>query len=140
MALPWIPGSVRSLLMADAPFAAACQNRCGTRLPTDMTKPFAQIRVAGGFSMSGDDVAWSPIIQLDGWAAPGGDVDPEVAAWNIAAAAARVLGRARNVTYESMRYTARLIDGPLTDVDTSRGTGSPLYRALIRAELRVHNI
>jgi hypothetical protein len=138
MSLPWIPGAIRQLLLADATFSTSCAGRCGTRLPSDMTSPFAQLRISGGVSISGDGVAFSPLVQVDGWCAPGGAEDPEIVSWRIASEAARVLGRARNITYQTMRYSARLIDGPLSDVDTSRGTSSPLYRALIRAELSVH--
>jgi hypothetical protein len=81
---------------------------------------------------------WLPMVQVDGWCAPGGTVDPEEDAWRIASAAASVFARARNVSYQSIHYTGRVTDGPLTDIDTARGPAAPLYRAFIRAELRVH--
>lgn len=136
MSLPWVPGAVRAVLMADVGFSALCQGRCGTRLPTDMTKPFARIRTAGGISLSGDGVAWSPLVQIEGWASDGGATDPETVVWDIAADAGRVLGKARNITYKTMQYSVRILDGPLPDVDTSRGTGSPLYWAALRVELK----
>lgn len=136
--LPWIPGAIRALLLADLDFTAACQGRAGTRLPADMTRPYAQIRIpAPGGDMGGG--GYRPLVQVDGWAAPGDGEDPERVAWRIATRAARVLRYARNVAYESMHYSPRVIDGPLAAEDTSRGTGSPLYRALIRAEITIHN-
>lgn len=136
---PWIPGAVRVLLLSDAGFVAACGGRCSTRAPSDVTQPFAVIRVAGNNAITPDGVAFSPLVQVEGWCAPGGDADPESTAWGIAAQAARVLGRARNVGYESLRYSARVVDGPMPGpVDTSRGASTPLYRALVRAELTAH--
>lgn len=136
--IPWVPGAVRQLLLADSGFNTACGGRLATRLPSTITF-CAQLRLPGNNSISGDGVAYSPLIQVDGWCAPGiSGVDPEVKAWQIAAEAARVLGRARNVIYQNMSYSARLIDGPLPEVDTSRGESAPLYRAIVRAELAVH--
>lgn len=138
MSLPWIPGAIRGLLLADAVFSTACGARVSTILPSTVTF-CAQIRTPGNNSLSGDGVAFSPLVQVDGWCAPGiTGVDPERKAWEIAAEAARVLGRARNVTYQNVSYSARLIDGPIPDVDTSRGDSSPLYRAIVRAVLAVH--
>lgn len=135
---PWIPGAIRALLLADAGFVAACGGRCSTRAPSDITRSYATVQTPGNRAITADGVAFSPLVQVDGWCAPGGEEDPEVVAWRIAAAAATVLGRARNVTYQTIAYSARLVDGPLAGVDTSRGTDSPLYRALVRAELTAH--
>lgn len=139
--LPWVPGAIRQLLLADSDFSAACAGRCGTRLGSEVTY-CAQVRTPGVNSLSGDGVAYSPLVQVDGWctreAADGLGVDPEVKAWEIAAHAARVLGRARNVSYQNMTYSGRLIEGPLPDVDISRGESTPLYRAVVRVELAVH--
>ena len=49
---------------------------------------------------------------------------------------ATVLGRARNVAFENVSYSGRLVDGPIPDVDTSRGESAALARALVRAEVR----
>lgn len=140
MSLPWIPGAVHVVLMADSAFNAACGGRLSTRLPKNVALAVATMQVSGGIPIDGGGVAFSPLIQVTGWCPPGGagDLDAEIQAWNIAAEAARVLGRIRNVTYQSMRYSARLTDGPIADYDTSRGEAAPLYRAFIRAELSVH--
>lgn len=135
---PWVPGAIRAYLLADAAFATASAGRVGSRLPSDMTKPFVQIRVIGNISLSDTSFAKSPLVQLDCWVAPGGSGDPEVVSWDLAAAAADLLSRARNVSYEDMTWRARLVDGPIGNIDTTRGTGSPLYGALIRVELKTH--
>jgi hypothetical protein len=119
------------------PIFAAIPTRVVFEAPPDVTTPFVIIQVPGGFSLSGDGVAWSPLIQVDGYCAityP----DARKQVWTLAAEAARILGRARNITFETMSYSARLVDGPLEDVDLSRGTANPLRRALIRAALAVH--
>lgn len=137
--LPWIPAAIRALLLADPTFASLVPNRVGTRLPADMTTPFARVQVSGpGGDLGGG--GYKPLVQVEGWVAPGGTEDPERTAWRIATRAARVLRTARNVAYESMHYSPRLIDGPFApDPDVTRGPSSPLYRALVRAELTIHN-
>lgn len=134
---PWVPGAIRAYLLADTDFATASASRVGTRLPADMTKPFVQIRVIGNISLSDTSFAKSPLVQLDCWAAPG-PVDPEVQAWDLAELAASRLSTVRNVSYEDMVWSSRLVDGPIPNVDTSRGDSSPLYGALIRVELKTH--
>lgn len=135
--LPWIPPAARALLLADARFAASCGGRLSTRQPSDVTKSYATLSA----TVVPRDVSagvWSPLVQVDGWCAPGGLVDPEQAAWDIAAAAAAVFARARNVAYQNIHFSARVTDGPLTDQDVTRGSANPLYRALVRAELTLH--
>lgn len=135
--LPWIPPAVRALLLADATFNTACGGRCGTRAG-DATKPYALVR-ATAIPRDTSAGVWSPLVQVDGWCGAGASsLDPEEAAWQIAVSAARVLARARNVTWQNIRYSARVTDGPIPDIDTSRGSDNPMYRALIRAELTVH--
>lgn len=135
--LPWIPPAVRALLLPDPEFAAACGGRCSTRLPADVSKPTATLQ-ATAVPIDVSAGMWSPMVQVDGWCAPGGPVDPEQAAWRIAVAAARVFARARNVPWQNIRWSARVTDGPMTDIDTARGESAPIYRAFIRAELKVH--
>jgi hypothetical protein len=135
--LPWIPPAARALLLADTAFAAACGSRCSTRAPSDVTQPYATL-TASVVPVDVSAGVWLPLVQVDGWCAPGGPQDPEQAAWRIAATAAAVFARARNVGYQNTRYSARVTDGPLTDVDETRGKANPIYRALIRAELVVH--
>jgi hypothetical protein len=136
-ALPWIPPAARALLLADDRFSTACAGRLSTRQPSDVTRPYATLS-ASVVPINPSAGVWSPLVQVDGWCAPGGLHDPEEAAWDIAVAAAAVFSRARNVAYQNIHFSARVTDGPLTDQDLSRGTANPLYRALIRAELTLH--
>lgn len=136
--LPWIPPAIRTLLLADSGFSATCGGRCSTRAPSNVTAPYATIQTPGGFALDASAGAWTPLVQVDGWCPPGGATDPEKAVWAIAATAAAVLSRARNIAYQNIHYTARVTDGPLTDEDVTRGAANPLYRALIRAELVIH--
>jgi hypothetical protein len=136
VSLPWIPGAVRELLMADTTFATLVGNpdRVTFKNPPSVTTPWVEIRTAGNISISGDGVAWSPLIQVAACGPPG-NPDLQENLWAIAARAAHVLGRARNVAYQDMTYSGRHTDGPLEDVDTSRGDSTPIFRAIVRAEL-----
>lgn len=138
--LPFVPAAVRSLLVGSSDFTALVPaGRITTRAPADVTTPFALVRSAGGaLPLDASAGAWSPLVQVEGFAPAGGATDPEVVVWRIAAMTAAILSRARNVPYESMRWSARVTDGPIADVDTSRGSSAPLYRALVRAEITLH--
>ena len=61
--------------------------------------------------------------------------NPRKLVWDIAARAAWILGRARNITFGNMTYKGRHTDGPLPDEDKSRGENGVVLRAIIRAEL-----
>lgn len=139
MPLPWMPEVIRHLLLSRSPFIdLIAASRVGFTAPADVTTEFVIIQAPGGASLSGDDVAWSPLVQVDGYW-PASDPAAAKKAWDLAAGAATVLGRARNLSYANVTYSARLTDGPIPDVDTSRGPSSILHRALIRAELRLHS-
>lgn len=142
--LPYLPALLRGYLLADATFSGLCGGRCGTRAPADITTPYAVVQAPGGFPADASAGAWVPLAQVNGWCAPGnGATDPEVAAWNIAARAAVLLSRARNVVWAGpngspARWSvSRIIDGPLPIRDDSRGEAVPVYGCLVRAELRV---
>ena len=138
--LPYVPGAVRALLVASSDFTSVVPaGRITTRAPADVTTPYVLVRSAGNAApIDAAAGAWSPLVQVEGWAPASVAGDPEVVVWRIAAAAAAILARARNVTHDSMSWSARVTDGPLTDVDTSRGSSAPLYRAFVRAELTLH--
>jgi hypothetical protein len=138
--LPFAPGAARAFLAASTDFTALVPaGRISTRAPADVTSPFVLVRSAGGaLPIDVSAGAWSPLVQVEGYAPTGGTADPEVVVWRLAATAAALLARARNVAYDSMRWSARITDGPITDVDTSRGSSAPLYRAFVRAEITLH--
>lgn len=135
--LPWMQPAVRSLLLADSGFVSCVGGRVSSRL-ADATQPCATVQAtAQPIEVSAG--AWSPLVQVDGWCA--GEYapeDPEAVVWEIAVRAAAVLARARNVKWLNTYFSARVVEGPLTFVDESRGRNNPIHRALIRAELIVH--
>lgn len=136
--LPYVPGMVRAFLLEDATFSELCGGHCATRAPRDVTRPFARIQAPGGFPFDASAGAWSPTLQLDGWAAPAAGLDPEVAAWDIAVRGAALLSRVRNRPWQNAYWSVeRIIDGPLPRLDESRGEDVPLYGAMVRAELRI---
>jgi hypothetical protein len=134
--IPWPVDAVRTYLLADSGFALLIDSRAGPRLPGDMTKPFLQIRVIGGFNMA--RFAGSPMLQLDPWVPKAWPGDPERVAHQIAVAAGELFDIARNVVFDSMTWKGRWLDGPQSRVDTSRGEAEPLYGAPIRVEMRTH--
>lgn len=144
MGLPHVPSAMRSLLLADPAFKAACLERCTVKkAPLDVTKPFAVVQAPGNIPI--DDRGWAlkPLVQVNGWCPENWTADPDLTSWDIATAAMKVFAGARNVTYVdargSMTYSARLTDGPLPAEDTSRGTANPLQGYLIRVELTLQH-
>jgi len=137
--LPPVRHIARDLLLTQPVFAGLIQpDRIVFKQPADVTAPFVVIQVPGNNAISGDNVAWSPLVQVDGYA-PASDPAADDVAWELAAAAAEVFGRARNVTSGSVTFSARVIDLLQAGPDVSRGENNPLARALMRAELTVHN-
>lgn len=138
MVLPWMPAAVRDLLMSDATFTTLIPaDRVVFKAPPTVTEPFVVIQVPNAAPSTGDGVGWKPMVQVDAFT-PAGDNGAAETVWNLTAAAARILGRARNISYSGVTYSGRHFDGPRPDVDTSRGTSSPLARATVRAELVLH--
>lgn len=137
--LPWIPGAVQARLLADVPFTTAIGGRLYTRSPSKVTLPYATLQLPAPLAAMGGG-GYKPLVQVDAWRVAEGDDDPEVVVWRIAMLAKNVLDRARNVPYQTLHWSARVIDcGPLP-ADKSRGESAPLYRAMVRAELTVHNV
>jgi hypothetical protein len=138
-ALPSMRHAARDLLVASPTFVAVlATGRLVFKAPPDVTTPFGILQVPGNNSLSGDNVAWSLLVQLDGYCSMD-DPEADDIAWNIAAAGAEILGRARNVAYLGVTYSARLVDGPMAlPPEVSRGQATPLARAVTRAELTAH--
>lgn len=139
--LPWLGGAVIALLRTDEAFMAACHGRLAGAAPSDVSSPYATVQTVVNNALDGNGVAWLPFVQVDGWCAPGfSDAeDPRRTAWDIAAAAARVLiASPRNAAYLNTYWSfSRLLEGPLERVDTTRGPSVPVYGALVRVELKV---
>lgn len=137
-ALPWMQPAVRSVLLADAAFTSLTANRVSSRLGPSVLLPCATVQATAN-PIEASAGMWSPLVQVDGWCPAGVTTgDPEGIAWDIASAAAAVLSHVRNRPWQNLHFTARVVDGPQTLVDESRGSNNVLYRAFIRAELTVH--
>lgn len=140
--LPYVPGAIRSFLLADDAFKARVVERCSTRAPKDVLRPFAIVQTlpSEGGSVSGG--VWRPIVQVTGWCGKEAgqtlQLDPEVVAWDIAVHAAALLSRARNVAYSNMHWSAEPYEGPIRLIDTTRGEATPLYGQGIRAFVKIH--
>lgn len=136
--LPWLPGVVREFLADQSGFLALLPvERLVFRGPADVTTAYARIQVPSSGPMSGDGVAWRPLVQVDAYC-PMSNPDADMTVWDIVSAAGTLLGRARNVLTAGLSWSGRLTDGPIPGVDTSRGDDAPMARALIRAELTLH--
>lgn len=136
--LPWLYLAVKERLLADGAFATASHGRVFTRAGSDVTVPFATIQFPTPLGAMGSG-AYRPIVQVDGWCSAGNAEDPELVVWRIAMRAQRVFDTTRNVAFETIHWSARPIDaGPLPP-DKSRGDSAPLYHAMARAELTIHN-
>lgn len=133
--LPWAPGAVRAYLLADSAFSVLSGGRVSSRPPAKVTEPFVLVQASGGYAVGGDPMLWSPLVQVSAYAPKTASPDPEIVVWRLAAAAGRILGRARNVTHENSSWRGRVTDGPIPDVDTSRGADTPLYVCHVRVEL-----
>lgn len=136
--LPWVPGAIRALLLADAPYAELIGDRLGTRAPADVTMPYGTIQLPTPLGHLGGG-GYKPIVQVDHWCPLDSQEDPEKVVWRMALRAARVLDRARNVAYQTMHYSGRVLDAGPLQPDTKRGDANPLFRAMVRAELTIHN-
>src|SRR4029079_16177050 len=140
MPLPSMRKAVREFLLTQPVFnTLITADRVFYKAPPDVTTKYVRIQVPGNVALSGDDVAYLPLVQVDGCCPTSVD-DAEDVAWDLVAAAASAFGQARSITYQTVVYGARVVDGPMSaPPDISRGDASPLARAVVRVEMRVHN-
>ena len=137
--LPWVIGAVRQILVADADFMMACQNRVLEKSPSTVSVPYATIQLPTAISDLGGGV-YRCMVQVDGWSPAEGyqNTEASVLVWRIVTRANRAL-RVSNRTYQTMRFSSRPTDIiPLPD-DKSRGDANPLVHAATRAVLTIHN-
>ena len=134
---PWIVPAIREVLLADSAFSALVGGRISSRLPALVPGPTVKLS-ATAIPVNVPAGVWSPLVQVDVYVPPTSDGDPEDIAWSVVAKSAGVLSTVRNRPFENMHFSAEVIDGPILDVDKSRGDSNPLYRGIIRAELLVH--
>lgn len=136
--VPWIPGAVIAYLLTDAPFTTSCGGRVKTKGDKTIMQPYVTVRLVTpmqGLSGGG----YKPLIQVDAWSPDLPGIDPERVVWVIASRAARALQAARNVSYETAHWSSGEVDLGQLPPDVTRGESNPLYRAVVRATLTVHN-
>lgn len=139
--VPFAPGAARLFLCEQPEFTALCPAASVTtrEAPDPIVGPFVTIRGPGNVGV--DPMLRKPLIQIDAWVPKleilGGTTDPEEVAWDIAAMAGTLLGRARSQEFRGSAWTARWTDGPINDIDTTRGKDQPLYRAIVRVEMKL---
>lgn len=141
--LPWISGAIIDLLGADAGVMAACGGHLSGRAGADSSAPYATVQTIANPLINPRAANWRPLAQLTGWsppATPDGE-DPCLSSWRIAAEAARVILAHYDTQLSyldgAMYYTVELVEGPLEEVDTSRGPDQPMFGARIRIEITV---
>ncbi|WP_072689272.1 hypothetical protein [Rhodococcus marinonascens] len=140
-AIPFAPGAVREFLLSTPEFTALIPAESVTtrELPDPITGPAMTIRSIGNVGV--DPMLRRPLLALNVWVPKweilGGDTDPDEVAWNIAATAGQLLGRARNVSFRGATWTGGWKTGPINDVDVKRGVDNPLYRAFVTVELKM---
>ncbi|ORJ99871.1 hypothetical protein [Prescottella equi] len=139
--LPFAPGAVRQFLLSKPEFTDLVPGTVvSTRhLPDPLQGPFVTLAAPGNVGV--DPMLRKPMVQINAWTPKieilGGTVDPEELSWNIAAMAGQLVGRAHNIAFRGSAWSGRWVDGPITMVDTQRGIDFPLFRAVVRVELKM---
>jgi len=139
--VPFAPGAVREFLLAQAQYTALNVQSTTTRdLPEEITGPCVLIRAVR--TDGTDPFLRRSRIQVDVVVPKleilGGTVDPDELAWDIAATAGQLLGRAANISFRDAAWAGKWVEGPLSGgTDISRGADNPLYRVLVRVELKM---
>lgn len=140
--LPWFHAAVRQKLAADADFMAACFQRLTEQghPPGTVDIPYATIQFPTSVRSIGGG-GYFPMVQIDGWAPDAGynGQEASVLVWRMVSRAKRVLESCRNVSYQTMNWSARPTDLIALPKDVSRGEANPLAHAATRAVLTVHN-
>lgn len=140
---PFAPGAIRDFLIGHDEFTTfvAAENISTRDLPDPILAPFVVLSAPSNYGE--DPMLRRPMIQADVWVPKleilGGDVDPEELAWNIADLAGRLVHKAPSSErrFRNSSWKATWVDGPITDVDLERGPENPLFRALVRWDLKM---
>lgn len=139
--IPFAPGAVRELLLSASEFTDLVPGASvSTRnVPNPLTGPYVTLAAPGNVGV--DPMLRRPMVQINAWTPKieilGGTTDPEEVSWNIAALAGQLIGRAKNIAFRGAAWSGTWIDGPITMVDTQRGVDYPLFRAVVRVELKM---
>lgn len=143
MTIPFAPGAVRLFLVAQPRFIALVPAAAVTTrdVPDPITGPYVTLRAVGTAGSGDDPILRAPIIQIDAWVPPieiiGGTTDPEEVAWDIAAMAGELVGKARAQEFRGCGWSGRWKHGVITAVDKTRGPDQPIFRATVRVEVKM---
>ncbi len=140
--IAFAPGAIREYLLSRDEFTALINPLSVTtrELPSQITAPCATIRAIGNVGV--DPMLRRPLLTFNAWVPPisvmGGTTDPDEIAWDIAALAGQLIGRARNIKFRDSLWSGDWKTGPIVpDPETNRGTDIPLYRAFVTVELKM---
>ncbi|QCQ91732.1 hypothetical protein [Rhodococcus sp. SGAir0479] len=150
--MPFAPAAVRDFLVNTPEFTDVVPaHLISTRdTPEQITRPFVLVRPSANTGT--DPMLRRPWVQIDACVPPievmaATDdpaiidafchTDPEETAWNIAALAGELIGRARPVQWRNGTWRGEWRDGPLALTDKSRANDMPLYRSPVRVELKM---
>lgn len=140
--MPYIPGAIREYLLHHDEIQDLLHGGTITtrNVPDPLTVPHVTVATVGG--TGADPMLRHLTVQVTPWA-PAREIshldeDPDVTAWNLAATAGEILGRARNIIIDKDHaWSARWIDGPVQLYDTSRGADRILFYAPVRLTVNI---
>lgn len=141
--IPFAPGAVRLFLIGQPEFTALVPAESVTTrdVPDPITGPYVTLRAVGTGSSGDDPMLRAPIIQIDAWVPPieiiGGSTDPEEVAWDIAAMAGQLIGKARAQEFRGSAWNGKWKTGVITAVDKTRGPDQLIFRATVRVEIKL---
>lgn len=140
--IPYAPGAIREFLLSNEAFTNLVPASSVTtrELPDVISRPCVTIRAVGNVGV--DPMLRRPLLVINAWVPPisvmGGTTDPDEIAWDVAALAGQLLGRARNVKFRESVWSADWKTGPVVpDPEAKRGSDIPIYRAFITVEMKL---
>ena len=140
--MPYVPGEIRKFLLESEEFTALLHGGAVTTrtVPDPLTLPHVVVAAVG--NQGADPMLRRLVIQITPWVPPaevsGIDEDPDVTAWNLAAMAGEMLGRAKNkIIDDKHAWSATWLEGPIQLYDTTRGPTRPLFYAPIRIAVHI---
>lgn len=111
------------------------------RKPDDVTVPWVRSRSAGGFPLSAQMGAWSRTVQVEVCATGpvGAGLElPELFVERVAGLIATHLASIRARVFQGASWRPRVLDGPFELIDTSRGVDAPVFKQVVRLDVRMH--
>ncbi|MBH5301151.1 hypothetical protein EU799_04745 [Corynebacterium silvaticum] len=140
--MPYVPGEIRKFLLQHEAFTELLHGgKVTTReVPDPLIKPHVTVATVG--HVGDDPMLRRLMIQVTPWVpgrdASGLDEDPDVTAWNLAATAGELIGRAKNIVIDDEHaWSSTWVDGPIQLYDTERSADKVLYYAPVRFQVHL---